>query len=543
MSDRLNLSGNVSFDPITLEVLWTRLISTVDEAAAALVRTSFSTVVRDSHDFSCVITDAQGRSLVQATDSIPSFIATLPATIKHFLDVFPAEELQPGDVLITNDIWMGTGHLPDISVGKPIFHNGKLVGFAGSTAHAPDIGGKIRSPEPREVFEEGFQIPIMKLMRAGEADETFFRLLRQNVRAPDEVVGDLYAQLTALDLMERRVGDVMEQYNLDDLTSLATEIQERSERAMRAAISELPDGTYTNEMPTDGLDIPVNLKVAITIDGDEVRADYTGSSPQVGKAINCAMCYTYAMTAYAVKCAAAPDLPNNEGSVAPISAFAPERTILNPMFPASGGSRALIGHFLPALIFGALAQVVPDRIMAGTGSPLWCINLAGVKPDGKPFANLFFFNGGMGATHRSDGQNCMSWPSNISSTPTEVIELLSPMRIHRRGYRPGSGGTGRFRGGLGQEVEFEFLNEAPAALAMLAERTKHAAPGIAGGEEGDLGKLEINGEAVDPKAQHIVQKGDRLILATPGGGGFGAAADRDAADAGRDTSLGYTGIE
>ena len=541
MSDQLNVGENASFDPITLEVLWTRLISTVDEAAAALVRTSFSTVVRDSHDFSCVITDAQGRSLVQATDSIPSFIATLPATIKHFLNVFPAEELQPGDVLITNDIWMGTGHLPDISVGKPIFHNGKLVGFAGSTAHAPDIGGKIRSPEPREVFEEGFQIPIMKLMRAGEADETFFRLLRQNVRAPDEVVGDLYAQLTALDLMERRVGDVMEQYNLDDLASLATEIQERSERAMRAAISELPDGTYTNEMPTDGLDIPVNLKVAITIDGDEVRADYTGSSTQVGKAINCAMCYTYAMTAYAVKCAAAPDLPNNEGSVAPISAFAPERTILNPMFPASGGSRALIGHFLPALIFGALAQVVPDRIMAGTGSPLWCINLAGVKPDGKPFANLFFFNGGMGATHRSDGQNCMSWPSNISSTPTEVIEQLSPMRIHRRGYRPGSGGTGRFRGGLGQEVEFEFLNDAPAALAMLAERTKHAAPGIAGGEEGDLGKLEINGEAVDPKAQHIVQKGDRLILATPGGGGFGAAVDRDAADADRDTSLGYTG--
>ena len=541
MSDQLNVGENASFDPITLEVLWTRLISTVDEAAAALVRTSFSTVVRDSHDFSCVITDARGRSLVQATDSIPSFIATLPATIKHFLDVFPAEELQPGDVLITNDIWMGTGHLPDISVGKPIFHNGKLVGFAGSTAHAPDIGGKIRSPEPREVFEEGFQIPIMKLMRAGEADETFFRLLRQNVRAPDEVVGDLYAQLTALDLMERRVGDVLEQHNLDDLASLATEIQERSERAMRAAISELPDGTYTNEMPTDGLDIPVNLQVEITIDGDEVRADYTGSSPQVGKAINCAMCYTYAMTAYAVKCAAAPDLPNNEGSVAPISAFAPERTILNPMFPASGGSRALIGHFLPALIFGALAQVLPDRIMAGTGSPLWCINLAGVKPDGKPFANLFFFNGGMGATHRSDGQNCMSWPSNISSTPTEVIEQLSPMRIHRRGYRPGSGGTGRFRGGLGQEVEFEFLNEMPAALAMLAERTKHAAPGIAGGEEGNLGKLEINGEAVDPKAQHIVQKGDRLILATPGGGGFGAAADRDAADADCDTSLGYTG--
>ena len=534
-------SANASLDPITLEVLWTRLISTVDEAAAALVRTSFSTVVRDSHDFSCVITDASGRSLVQATDSIPSFIATLPATIKHFLDVYPADQLEPDDVLITNDIWMGTGHLPDISVGKPIFHNGKLVGFAGSTAHAPDIGGKIRSPEPREVFEEGFQIPIMKLMKAGEVDETFMRLLRQNVRAPDEVVGDLYAQLTALDLMERRVGDVMTQYELADLAPLASEIQDRSEKAMRAAIRELPDGTYTNEMPTDGLDVPVTLKVAVTIDGDEVRADYTGSSPQVGKAINCAMCYTYAMTVYAVKCAAAPDLPNNEGSVAPISAFAPERTIVNPLFPASGGSRALIGHFLPALIFGALAQVVPDRIMAGTGSPLWCINLAGVKPNGKPFANLFFFNGGMGATHRTDGQNCLSWPSNISSTPTEVIEQLSPMRIHRRGFRADSGGKGRYRGGLGQEVEFEFLNETPAALAMLAERTKTSAPGIAGGEAGGLGKLEINGVDVDPKAQHIVKQGDRLILATPGGGGYGNVVDRDDSDASRDKSLGYAG--
>ena len=541
MPNEATNSANASFDLITLEVLWTRLISTVDEAAAALVRTSFSTVVRDSHDFSCVITDASGRSLVQATDSIPSFIATLPATIKHFLDVYPADQLEPGDVLITNDIWMGTGHLPDISVGKPIFHNGKLVGFAGSTAHAPDIGGKIRSPEPREVFEEGFQIPIMKLMKAGEVDETFIRLLRQNVRAPDEVVGDLYAQLTALDLMERRVGDVMTQYELADLAPLASEIQDRSEKAMRAAIRELPDGTYTNEMPTDGLDVPVTLKVAVTIDGDEVRADYTGSSPQVGKAINCAMCYTYAMTAYAVKCAAAPDLPNNEGSVAPISAFAPERTIVNPLFPASGGSRALIGHFLPALIFGALAQVVPDRIMAGTGSPLWCINLAGVKPNGKPFANLFFFNGGMGATHRTDGQNCLSWPSNISSTPTEVIEQLSPMRIHRRGFRADSGGKGRYRGGLGQEVEFEFLNETPAALAMLAERTKTSAPGIAGGEAGGLGKLEINGVDVDPKAQHIVKKGDRLILATPGGGGYGNVVDRDDSDASRDKSLGYAG--
>ncbi len=539
MSDAADSSGTPIFDPISLEVLWTRLISIVDEAAAALVRTSFSTVVRDSHDFSCVVTDAAGRSLVQATDSIPSFIGTLPRTIKHFLAEIPADRLEPGDVLITNDIWKGTGHLPDITVGKPIFLDGRLVGFAGSTAHAPDIGGKIRSPEPREVFEEGFQIPIMKALRRGEPDETLFRLLRQNVRAPDEVTGDLWAQLTALDLMEARVLAVMREYGLDDLDALAGEIRGRSEAAMRAALRELPDGTYENAMPTDGLEVPVELRVALKIAGDEVVADYAGSSPQVDRAINCAMCYTYAMTAYAVKCAAAPELPNNEGSIAPIHVTAPEGSIVNPVYPASGGSRALIGHFLPALIFGALAEVVPERIMAGTGSPLWCINQAGVRADGRPFANVFFFNGGMGATVRGDGQSCMSWPSNISSTPTEVIERLAPLRVRYRRMRSGSGGAGRHRGGLGQEILFECLSESPTAVAFLAERTRHPAPGIAGGAAGACGEVRINGEPVDPKRQYVVRKGDTILLATPGGGGFGPAEERDAEAVARDRRMGY----
>ncbi len=516
------------FDSATLEVLWTRLVSIVDEAAAALVRTSFSTVVRDSHDFSCVITDAEGRSLVQATDSIPSFIGTLPRTIRHFLDEFPAETLQPGDVLITNDIWLGTGHLPDISVGKPLFYKGKIVGFAGSTAHAPDIGGKIRSPEPREVFEEGFQIPIMKVIRAGEPDETFFGLLRKNVRAPDEVVGDLWAQITALDLMDARIDTFMNEYALDTLEALATEIQSRSERAMRAAISDLPDGSYENTISTDGLSEPLDLKVVLTIDGDEVMADFTGSAPQVDKAINCAMCYTYAMTAYAVKCAAAPNLPNNDGSIRPIKAVAPEGCILNPLFPASGGSRALIGHFVPSLIFGALAKVMPDKIMAGAGSPLWCINQSGVTESGQPFAKLFFFNGGMGGTNQSDGQSTLSWPSNISTTPIEVIEQLAPLRVHHRALRPGSGGAGEFRGGLGQEVQFESVSKTPTAVAFLAERTRVTAPGIAGGEDGAKGELRINGEPVDPKQQHIVQTGDTITLRTPGGGGYGLPNDRSA---------------
>ena len=525
-----NAKHNVGdFDPITLEVLWTRLISIVDEAAAALVRTSFSTVVRDSHDFSCVITDAEGRSLVQATDSIPSFIGTLPATVKHFLNEIPADDLEPGDVLITNDPWMGTGHLPDISVGKPIFVAGKLVGFAGSTAHAPDIGGKVRSPEPREVFEEGLQIPIMKAVRAGEPDATLFRILRQNVRTPDETIGDLWAQLTALDLMESRVAAAMDEYGQADLTALASEIQGRSEVAMRAAIRAVPDGVYENVMPTDGLDVPIDLHVKVTIEGDEVVADFTGSSPQVARAINCPMCYTQAMTAYAVKVAVAPELPNNEGSVKPIRAVAPEGTILNPTYPASVGSRALIGHFVPSLIFGALAQVMPDRIMAGTGSPLWSITQAGVKPNGRSFANLFFFNGGMGATHRSDGQSCLSWPSNISSTPTEVIEQLAPLRIHHRRLRPGSGGAGRHCGGEGQDILFEITSETPTVVTFLGERTKYPAPGIAGGEDGGCGRLQVNGETVGTKEQYVLSKGDTVELSTPGGGGYGPPEERDPA--------------
>ena len=528
------------FDPITLEVLWTRLISTVDEAAAALVRTSFSTVVRESHDFSCVITDATGRSLVQATDSIPSFIGTLPRTIRHFLDEIPAEEMQPGDVIATNDIWQGTGHLPDISVGKPLFFEGKLVGFAGSTAHAPDIGGKIRSPEAREVFEEGFQIPIMKVIRGGEPDEVFFKLLRKNVRAPDEVVGDFWAQVTALELMEERVTALMRQYEIDTLADLAGEIQSRSERAMRAAIRDLPDGTYKSELKTDGLGVPLQLKVALTIDGDEVSADFAGSSPQVDRAINCAYCYTYAMTAYAVKCAAAPNLPNNEGSVAPIKVTAPESSIINPKFPVSGGSRALTGHFVPTLIFGALAKVVPDRITAGTGSPLWSITQSGVRPDGRSFASLFFFNGGMGATVGKDGENCMSWPSNISSTPTEVIEQLAPLRIKYRRFRPNSGGPGRQRGGLGQDILLENLSATPTAVSFLAERTREAAPGIAGGEDGATGEVRINDERVDAKQQHIVKQGDTILLSTPGGGGYGPVAERDPEAVAADMRKGLT---
>lgn len=536
----MNAETPRQFDAVELELLWRRLISLVDEAAAALVRTSFSTLVRESYDFSCIVTDAAGQSLVQATESIPSFIGTLPETVKHFLRFFPPETLKPGDVLITNDIWLGTGHLPDITVAKPIFRHGKLVAFSASTAHAPDIGGKIRSPEPREVFEEGLQIPPLKLMRAGEADETLVAILRKNVRTPEQTMGDLWAQVVALDLMEERLHILMEQAGLDDLASLAAEIHARCEAAMRSAIAALPDGTYKSELQTDGLmDKPVTLKLSLTIEGDRIIADYTGTDAQVDRAINCALCYTYAMTMYGVKVCTSPNLPNNEGAWRPISMIAPDGCIVNPVFPASGGSRMLIGHYLPMLVFGCLGQIVPERVMAACGSPMWGMNQSGVNAQGKPYANMFFYNGGMGANMRGDGISCLSWPSNVSSTAIEITEHIAPLRVHYKRLRPDSGGPGRHRGGLGQEVALESRSETPIAVSFLAERTIFPAFGVEGGKAGAPGVLRINGDKVDPKKQYVLSRGDTVILATPGGGGHGDPDQRNKVARERDIQVGY----
>ncbi len=528
------------FDSVTLKILWTRLICAVDEAAAALIRTSFSTLVRESHDFSCIITDAEGRSLVQATRSIPSFIGTLPATVKHFIEAYPPETLASGDVLITNDIFQGTGHLPDITVAKPIFVEDRLIGFSASTAHAPDIGGKIRSPEPREVFEEGFQIPIMKFQAAGRTDESLVKLLRKNVRTPDQTMGDLWAQVVALDLMEQRLLALMRAYQLEDLTPLASEIQGRSERAMRAAIAELPDGVYRSGLDTDGvMDKPIRLEMTLTVAGDSIDIDYTGTDPQVDRAINVAMCYTYALTVYGVKCCTSPNLPNNEGAFLPITVHGPDGCIVNPVFPAPGGSRMLIGHYLPVLVFGCLGGVVPERVMAACGSPMWGMNQSGVNEAGKPYANMFFYNGGMGASHRRDGANCLSWPSNVSSTSIELSEQIAPLRFRHKRLRTDSGGPGQHRGGLGQEIFFESRSESPIAVSFLAERTVIPAFGIKGGEEGATGELRINGAKVDPKRQYVLQHGDTVSMATPGGGGYGDPARRDPASFQLDLEDGY----
>lgn len=529
------------FDAVTLEVIWTRMISAVDEAAKTLQRTSFSTLVNESNDFACVLTDAKGHSLVQNTDSIPSFIGCLPVTVRHFIREIGVENMRPGDFLVTNNPWVATGHLNDITIAKPVFRGGRLIGFCASTAHAPDIGGRVRSVEPREVFEEGFHIPAMKLIAEGEPDRTLFKLLRAAVRTPDQTEGDIWAQVTGLDLMERHLLDLMDEYGLDDLAAFADEIHGRCERAMRTAIAAVPDGTYRYGFRTDGVDEqPFTYCVAVTVAGDRIHVDYAGTSPQADRAINCTMTYTFAMTAYALKCALLPDLPNNDGIFRCVEVTAPEGSLVNPKFPVAVGGRMATGHYLPVAVFGALAQVIPDKVMAAAGSPLWSIIETGVRDDGRTYANVLFFNGGMGATATSDGQSAYSWPSNISNVPIELVERNSALFIARKALRPGSGGPGRFRGGLGQEMLFVNESDRPIGIIFMAERCRFAAPGMAGGGDGAVGEVHIDGQMTDYRRNHVLRKGQTILIRTPGGGGFGPVEERDPRAVERDRRLGYT---
>jgi N-methylhydantoinase B len=524
-------------NPVTLEVLWSRLISIVDEAAAALVRSSFSTAVRESNDFACVLLDREGRSLAQSTRSIPSFTATLPKTLSHMLSVFPHHQLADGDAIVTNDPWMGTGHLNDICMAVPIFSDGGLIGFAASAAHTPDIGGRVRSAENRELYEEGIRIPISKWLDAGTVNRDVEEFIRQNVRVPDQVVGDLYAQFAANRLAARRLTKLLQEHQVE-VGPLASAIQSQSEQAMRAALREIPNGSYEHEVWLDGFDEPIVLRVALVKREDTLLADFAGSSPQVPFALNVVLTYTYAYTVYAIKCALSPATPNNEGCFRPLTVDAPLGSILNPRFPAPVGARAMVGHYLPALLMGALHHVVPDRVQAASGSPIWSINCSGVDHAGKRFAGVFFLNGGQGASSRQDGISCLSFPSNASNTPIEIIEHAFPVVIERKELSPDSGGPGTFRGGLGQRMDIRIRSSDPIITGFMGDRTHFPAEGHMGGAPGAPGRLVLNGEPISPKKLRILEPGDILQVFTPGGGGWGDPRGRPRAAVEADLSEG-----
>jgi N-methylhydantoinase B len=518
-------------DPITLEVLWNRLIAVVNEQATALMRTSFTTVVRESGDLSAGVFDPRGYMIAQAVTGTPGHINSMATCIHHFLAVYPAATLRPGDVLITNDPQKTSGQLHDFTVISPVFDDtDTLIAFFGSTCHAIDIGGRGLSADARSMYEEGLFVPITRWYDAGRPNEELVKIIRANVREPDQVLGDIHAQVAGNNVGGERLKEFMAEFGLKSIEPLADEIISRSERAMRDAIATVPDGVYTHSGQSDGFDAPVTLAVTITKKGDTIHADWTGSSPASPRGINVVLNYTHAYVTYALKCALCPEVPNNEGAFRPVTVTAPPGSLLNALPPAPVAGRHVIGHFLPGIVFGALAPVLPGRVIAEGAANIWATQLTGEHRDGGSWTYVWFSCGGTGARPTSDGIHTTAFPSGIMGVPVEVIESVAPLLIHRREIATDSGGPGRFRGGCGQYMEVSALTGKPYNLGPIFDRTRVPAEGYAGGHQGARGAITLSdGRELQDKSQVALAPDQRFTLQLPGGGGYYAPFTRDVA--------------
>ncbi len=517
--------GSRAIDPVTLEVIWSRLLSVANEQQDALIRTAFSTIVRESQDLACGMFDTQGHMIAQSLSGTPGHINAMATSMKHFLAAFPPEKLAPKDVLITNDPWMTAGQINDITITTPIFKNERLVALFANTCHSADIGGRILSAEAREVFEEGLRLPIMKLFDRGEPNQTLMQIVRANVRQPDEVIGDFYAQTASNDAGGRALLEMMAEFGLETIDAVGSEIIRRSEAAVRAEIAKLPAGEWTHELWSDGYEEPILIRCSVKVEGDEISIDFSGSSPQSTRGINVVMNYTHAYASFAIKAALCPDVPHNEGSFRPVHVSAPAGSILNALDPAPVASRQVIGHFIPSAIFAALSAALPGRLMAPGADPIWLSVWRGQNP---PFTMTIFQVGGTGARPSKDGLSAVGFPSGVAGVPAEVIESLSPVVLKRRQLRPDSGGAGTWRGGLGQLTEFARRGKGRWSVSSIADRTKYPAPGLLEGKGGVAGEVVLgNGTRLHPKALVDLRAEDVVHLNLPGGGGYGDPFRRD----------------
>ncbi|MDP2606285.1 MAG: hydantoinase B/oxoprolinase family protein [Deltaproteobacteria bacterium] len=514
-----------AIDPVTLEVIWNRFHSVANEQQDALIRTAFSTIVRESQDLACGMFDTKGRMIAQSISGTPGHINAMATSMKHFLAAYPPDKLAPGDVLITNDPWQTAGQINDITITTPVFKNGKLVALFANTCHSADIGGRILSAEAREVFEEGLRIPIMKLFERGEPNRILMQIVRANVRQPDEVIGDFYAQTACNDAGGRALLEMMEEFALDGIDPIAEEIIRRSEAAVRSEIAKLPPGEWTNETWSDGFEEPIVVRCKVKVAGDEIFIDFAGSSPQSTRGINVVLNYTHAYASFAIKAAICPDVPHNEGSFRPVHVSAPPGSILNALDPAPVASRQVIGHFIPSAIFAALSGAMPGRLMAPGADPIWLSVWRGENP---PFTLTVFQVGGTGARPSKDGLNAVGFPSGVAGVPAEVIESLSPVVMKRRELRADSGGAGTWRGGLGQLTEFTRRGEGRWSVSSIADRTAYPAPGLLGGQPGATGEVTLgDGTRLNAKALKDLKPGEVVHVNLPGGGGYGDPMRRD----------------
>jgi N-methylhydantoinase B len=549
---------NAALSQIQMQIMWSRLIAVVEEQAQTLMRTAFSTTVREAGDLSAGVFDRDGNMLAQAVTGTPGHVNSMAAAVKHFLDAFPLKTMRPGDHYITNDPWLTCGHLHDLTVVSPTFLRGEPVGLFASTVHVVDIGGLGMGPDGRQVFEEGLSIPLLPLAREGRMNEDLLQMIRANVREPLQVEGDVYALAACNDEGGRRLVEMMDEFGIANLDRLGEHIIEISRQATIDAIAKLNPGKYTNSLRMDGFDRPLTLAAEMTVAAGGIHVDYAGTSPASAFGINVVLNYTTAYTAFGVKCLVAPEVPNNAGSLAPITVSAPEGCLLNAPRPRAVAARHTVGHMLPDVVFGCLHQVIAGGVPAEGASSLWIPQIYGgadvldelgaedgkPRPDITPFSTAIFQCGGAGARPGKDGLDVTAFPSGVRTIPVEATEAVAPLVFRRREFREGSGGAGRYRGGLGQIIELGGAEGTPIAMLCNFERVSNPARGRNGGSSGAPGRVSlVSGRPIGAKGRQSVPGGDFIRLETPGGGGFGDPAGRDPAQVALDVANGLISRE
>ncbi len=539
-----NTNSNNQNSEVHSQIMWNRLISIVEEQALTLVRTAFSTSVREAGDLSAGVFDREGRLVAQAVTGTPGHVNTMAAAVGHFINDIGPERIYSGDVYITNDPWKGTGHLHDITVTTPVFTGETLIGFFASTAHVVDVGGRGYGPEATEIYEEGIRIPIMKWAERGKLNTDLVNIIRNNVREADQVVGDIHGLAASNETGRRRLVAMLDEFEMDGLDDLAEFIFDRTRKATFKALEGVKKGSYKNVMRVDGYDHPLDLVVDLAVSDDGMHADFTGTSPISKFGINVPIVYAQAYFTYGMLVALAPELPNNYASLLPFTVSAPPGVILNATEPDPVSVRHVIGHFVTDLCLGAIAQALPERIPAEGAGALWnfqasarSADLADPRP---PVEVLMFNSGGSGARPEIDGLTATAFPSGVMTMSAEATEQVGPIVIWRKEIRPDSGGDGEFRGGLGQVIELGPIDGYQFEFSAMFDRVDHPAKGREGGKDGAAGKVYLDdGTPFPTKGVEIVAAGRRIILELPGGGGFGDPADRDPAARENDQVQGY----
>lgn len=531
---------------IRMQVMWNRLISVVEEQAMTLLRTAFSTSVREAGDLSAGVFNPRGEMLAQAVTGTPGHVNTMAEAVGHFMAAIPRDQMHPGDTYVTNDPWHGTGHLHDVTMVSPSFLGDELVGFFACTAHVVDVGGRGFGADGKSVYEEGILVPIMKFIDRGVVNRDLIHILRANVRQPNQLVGDFYSLASCNEVGHRRLLDMMSEIGLTSLDALGEFIFTRTREAALERLRALPKGTWTNELTSDGYDDPVRLVAAVTIADDGVHIDCTGTSPVSRWGINVPISYTKAYAAYGFKCIVAPDIPNNSALLQLVHVTSPVN-ILNAERPAPVSLRHVIGHLVPDLVLGALTKALPGQILAEGAGSLWNFHMSFRPVAGKTgrHAEVLMFNsGGMGARPGLDGLSATAFPSGVQTMPVEATEQTGPVVVWRKELRPDSGGDGACRGGLGQIIEIEAAAGHEFDFSAMLDRTRHAPRGRDGGQDGAVGIARLDdGTRLRPKGWQFVPAGRRLILELPGGGGHGDPAKRSAEQRALDRLRGYVTVD